>query len=68
MLARLCLGAPSRFHDADCANCMDFSDFLSFRGWLCPLETMRPAAPEVQLRDVVWSDESLCRLYEQQRT
>ena len=48
---------------------MDFTSFLSFRGWLCPLKRcvgkQTPAAPELQLRDVVWSDESWFRLREE---
>ena len=40
--------------------------FSQFRGWLCPLRRcvgkQTPAAPELQLRDVVWSEESFFRL------
>ena len=44
----------------------EFLSFSQFRGWLCPLircvGKQTPAAPELQLRDVVWSDESFFRL------
>ena len=61
--ARLCLGAPCRVHDADCLQ----SQF----SWLVVSPLRRcvgkqtPAAPELQLRDVVLSDQSFCRLREE---
>ena len=77
--ARLCLSAPcwyesSRvFHDviASCfiSKLQSFYSFSQFSWLVVPLRRcvgmQTPAAPEVQLRDVVWSDESFFRLREQ---
>ena len=63
--ARLCLGVPCRVDDADFAcNLRGFRSLSPF-SWLVVSSLRRrvgkqtPAAPELQLRDVVWSDESL---------
>ena len=60
-----CSFVVSMMLTASCFNCElhGCRSFLSFRGWLCLLETDRvgkqtPAASELQLRDVTWSDES----------
>ena len=68
MSARLCLGAPCRVDDADFACKLRGFRSLSQFSWLVVSSLRRrvgkqtPAAPELQLRDVVWSDESLFQL------